>query len=379
VTTPAGLARALEAKGALPPEWARTVAAVDRALFVPDRTPDLDGAPGLDRDADPAGWLAAVYADRPIVTRVNHAGLPVSSTSAPSLMLEMLALLRAEPGQDVLEIGTGTGYNAAWLTHRLGAGHVTSVEYDPETAAHAERNLHNAGLRPRLRVGDGLKGRPGDAPYDRVLATCTVSEVPYPWVAQTRPGGRIVTPWGNGLYAGSLAALTVIADGTAYGSFHGNPDFMFAHRHRPPRHPIHHVYRGQTGTPGRTRTDPRHLLTDDALFFLSLTVPQAATAWHPAPDNTGEATLWLLADDARSWATAEYVPGPDHGQRTYATDQFGPRKLWDEAETAYRHWHDLGAPARDRFGITIDPDGQHVWLDTPATLITGPAFTPAGG
>jgi hypothetical protein len=52
--------------------------------------------------------------------------------------------------------------------------------------------------------------------------------------------------------------------------------------------------------------------------------------------------------------------------------------LWDEAETAYKHWRDLGAPQRARFGLTLDPDGQHIWLDTPTTLITGPAFTPTG-
>ncbi|MGW2512545.1 hypothetical protein ACWC0A_24785 [Streptomyces scopuliridis] len=86
-------------------------------------------------------------------------------------------------------------------------------------------------------------------------------------------------------------------------------------------------------------------------------------AWHllvEAEDGSGEATLWLLADDRRSWA-AEYVPGAGE----YAIGQYGPRRLWEEAERAYRLWTDRGSPPRDRAGLTVTRNGSLVWLDSP--------------
>ncbi|MFI7238826.1 hypothetical protein [Streptomyces cyaneofuscatus] len=87
-------------------------------------------------------------------------------------------------------------------------------------------------------------------------------------------------------------------------------------------------------------------------------------AWHlpvTADDGSGEITLWILADDRTSWACADYTPDG----REYAVVQYGPRKLWDEAEAAYRTWDALGRPSRDRAGLSVTAHGQEVWLDTP--------------
>jgi protein-L-isoaspartate(D-aspartate) O-methyltransferase len=109
----------------------------------------------------------------------------------------MLAALDAEPGMRGLEIGTGTGYNAALLAHRLGAQTITSVEIDPALAEHARRALTAIGYLVTVITGDGALGYSPGAPYDRIISTAAVREVPYPWVAQTRPGGTILTPWGT--------------------------------------------------------------------------------------------------------------------------------------------------------------------------------------
>lgn len=80
----------------------------------------------------------------------------------------------------------------------------------------------------------------------------------------------------------------------------------------------------------------------------------------PSPDDgSGEATLWLLADDRLSWASVDYAPGVD----AYDVEQYGPRRLWDEGEAAWQWWDENGQPARDRFALTIDAGGQRVRLE----------------
>ena len=82
------------------------------------------------------------------------------------------------------------------LAHRLGADHVTSIEVDPDVAALARTALLDTGYGEVCTVtGDGALGYPPAAPYDRIMATAAAHRIPYPWVAQTRPGGRILLPW----------------------------------------------------------------------------------------------------------------------------------------------------------------------------------------
>ncbi|HEU0089681.1 MAG TPA: methyltransferase domain-containing protein [Pseudonocardiaceae bacterium] len=130
----------------------------------------------------------------------------------------MLEAGRVEPGMRVLEIGTGTGYTAALLAHRLGPRHVTTLEVDPELAARARAALRPAGYgEVTVLTGDGAAGHLEGAPYGRVLSTVAASRVPYPWVAQTRPGGLVLTPWNSAFKPAGLLSLSVAGDGIAAG------------------------------------------------------------------------------------------------------------------------------------------------------------------
>jgi protein-L-isoaspartate O-methyltransferase len=126
--------------------------------------------------------------------------LCTSSASKPELVLGMLAALDIHDGHTVLEIGTGTGYNAALLAARLGAPNVTTVEVGLVLAGRARTALLATDLLVRVVIGDGIHGHPDGAPYDRVIATVAVrvGEFPYVWVDQTRPGGVIVSPMRTG-------------------------------------------------------------------------------------------------------------------------------------------------------------------------------------
>jgi protein-L-isoaspartate(D-aspartate) O-methyltransferase len=200
---------------------------VDRRLFVPDVVWVVrDGRhERLSRREEPDAWERLVASeDAAITTKLKDGIWPVSSSSAPSVMARMIEVLAVEPGMKVLEIGTGTGYNAACLA-ALGA-EVVSVEIDPDLADQARGALRDAGAgRVVVLTGDGALGAPADAPFDRVVATAAVHTVPYAWVQQTRDGGRIVTPYTGENHRGALLVLTV-RGGTAAGGVAGDAAFM---------------------------------------------------------------------------------------------------------------------------------------------------------
>jgi protein-L-isoaspartate(D-aspartate) O-methyltransferase len=140
--------------------------------------------------------VEAAYRDEAIVTKRNAYGVPVSSSSQPTIMAFMLDQLDLAPGHRVLEIGAGTGYNAALLAHLVGpAGAVVSVEIDPEAAQRARASLTGAGY-PQVTVicADGAQGHAAAAPYDRLIATVGVWDLAPAWLDQLAPGARIVVP-----------------------------------------------------------------------------------------------------------------------------------------------------------------------------------------
>jgi protein-L-isoaspartate(D-aspartate) O-methyltransferase len=152
--------------------------AVPRHLFLPELPPE------------------ETYRDAAIVTKRDAAGQPISSSSQPAIMAIMLDQLDLAPGQRVLEIGAGTGYNAALISHIVGEkGQVTSVDIDPELVALAREHLASAGYEAvTVACSDGAGGYPARAPYDRVIATVGVADLAPAWLEQAVPRARIVVP-----------------------------------------------------------------------------------------------------------------------------------------------------------------------------------------
>ncbi|MEU9441486.1 methyltransferase domain-containing protein [Streptomyces sp. NPDC048304] len=204
----AALVREIDAEEAWSgdPVWREAFAAVPRHLFVPYYY--VAGPRGYERrwgeSPDPearARWVRGAYEDVPLVTRLRDGEL-VSSSSQPSLMARMLVALEVADGARVLEVGAGTGYNAALLAHRLGDdGLVTTVDLEPEITESARQHLAAAGHHPAVVTGDGTRGVPERAPFDRIIATCELTTVPRAWLAQCRPDGRILAPLATGLLA----------------------------------------------------------------------------------------------------------------------------------------------------------------------------------
>ncbi len=136
------------------------------------------------------------YLDDAIVTKRDAEGQPISSSSQPAIMAIMLDQLDLAPGQRVLEIGAGTGYNAALISHIVGpSGTVVSVDIQADLVEAAREHLASAGYSDVTVVAaDGAEGYPPGAPYDRVIATVGVSDLAPAWLQQTGPDARIVVP-----------------------------------------------------------------------------------------------------------------------------------------------------------------------------------------
>ncbi|MFB6362172.1 MAG: protein-L-isoaspartate(D-aspartate) O-methyltransferase [Halobacteriales archaeon] len=140
----------------------------------------------------PEDSRSSAYEDRP---------LPIGNgqtISAPHMVAEMLDVLALEPGETVLEIGTGCGYHAAVTAEVVGADNVYSVEYDADLAERARRTLAELGYEAiSVRAGDGHAGWPEYAPYDAAYLTCAAEEFPDAVVDQVRARGQLLAPIGT--------------------------------------------------------------------------------------------------------------------------------------------------------------------------------------
>lgn len=340
------------------PGWLEAVQHVPRQALVPDGW--FDGIDGRVTSADLLAeeWLDTLYHDVTIVTREDDEGRPTSSSTKPSIVAAMLDFLHVEDRSDVLEIGTGTGYSTALLCHRLGSEHVTSIDNQADLIELARRRIAKIGYEPTLAHIHGADGYPARAPYDRVIGTVFTWPVPLKWVEQTRPGGRIVAVVPTG-----VVGLTIREDGSAAGRYHrGGFGFMPMRGHT-------RVYLSeqesvgvlsQDGT-GRAWRYPPDILAAGADLAFALLAHSTAAPYHYADWWVREpAGMVVRIVDAADMSWVRIDAGSPQ------VLQGGPRRLWDEIEALYEQWCQLGAPARERFGLTVTPDGIHtLWLDDP--------------
>lgn len=370
------LADALTAAGELTDqEWRRSMHAVPRHLFIPERGYALpsdyqQGPPArsIDRAADPGGWWNAVYSNMSVITQrddgtgdpASAEGSASSSNSAPGVVFDFLELLAPVRGERILDIGTGTGWTAALLADRVGSENVTSVEVDPRVAAQAAANIRTAGYTPTLIVGDGVAGWPPGTPYDAIHVTAGVSDIPFEWIRQLRPGGRTVLPWTSGT-AGFKVLLRADPDGdTAVGTFHGGAAYMMLRSQRPVPTGKHHRDQAEVTT---TRLDPAIVMDAEvgADLALSMNVPRLAMIRMFNAEGQKSCFLAEANHPQGSWATCDHSPTGEH-----TVTQYGHRRLWDEVEAAFLQWKRQGRPSPDDFRLVVTRDGQRICLAQPA-------------
>lgn len=354
--------------------WAAALLAVPRHAFV---SAFYEHCPGGGWEVVSAAspdtrsrWLDAVYANRSLVTQVgavpdggrDRTG-PTSSSSAPGLMVRMLETLEVRPGDRVLEIGTGTGYNAALLSHELGDENVFSIDVDPELVEHARNRLAEIGFRPHLVATDGATGLAEGAPYECIIATCAVSRVPWVWAEQTTHDGRVLVDLKIHAVVGNLVLLHRHKDRLEGWFDRGQATFM--HIRSPRIRPVRTdpVRRDHSAAVRRTTREELERVWEigPLWFLLHLGEPGRVEFGYAREPETGlPGPLFLVSQDGSWCEVSSEVDG------TRMVVEGGPRRLWAAVEDTARFWRDQGRPGWDRFGLTVlSDDEQYVWLDRP--------------
>ncbi|MGH3621792.1 MAG: methyltransferase domain-containing protein, partial [Sciscionella sp.] len=343
------------------PALAAALTAVPRHALMPcfyQQTPDWTRVDST----DPA-YYDTVYSNTTLITALADLGAgidePMSSSSQPSLMIRMLEALQLRDGQRVLEIGTGTGYNAALVSHRLGEANVFSVDVDAGLVATATDRLAAIGYRPTLAVADGAAGLPEHAPFDAIIATCSVPAIPSAWIEQVTEGGTVLADVKVQNTAGNLVQLRR----------HGQHGVgRFAARYAafmPLRHTVHdtaahaaatrvatgHQPAADDAVPARD-TDALILPTQQTLpwFLTALRLPVAVTFGYTInPERHEPSQLHLYAADG----STSHVTIAHHPER-HRVAETGPQRLWTHVEDAHRQWTEWGQPGWERLGLTVD-------------------------
>lgn len=353
------------------PRWSAAFRDIPRDAFVPYYYKPHPDRPGWRVVRRPSlEWAEGVYSMDALITQLDGDDAPAnadtvqgsvtSSSSAPSLMAVMLDALDVHDGHRVHEVGTGTGYNTALLCHRLGDDRVASVDVDAGLVERARQRLAAFDYHPHLYAGDGRKGCPEWAPYDRIMATVGIAAVPREWIDQTRDGGKILVPYDRHGRGGLLALLTA-HQGRAQGPFLADCGWFMPTR-AADTDAAFRAFREVADYQGARRAT--NLAADDATdttqpheFFLALR-SGGFDYMTFTPDDGGPTQTWL-ANRAGSW-----ICHTCNADGTHTVRQGGPMRLWDHIETAHHEWHQLGQPVRERFGLTVQGDGTHtLWLD----------------
>jgi len=194
-----GMVAQIESYADLTPEWAIGDGFDPEVLAAMRRTPRHAFVPAEVRDF--------AYTDQPLPIGYGQ------TISQPFIVALMTELLDVEPGDRVLEVGTGSGYQAAVLAEL--AGEVRSIEIVPALGEHAAATLRSLDYaNVTTTIGDGYHGWPEHAPYDGIVVTAAASHVPAPLVAQLAPGGRMVMPIGGAFATQQLMLIEKRPDGT---------------------------------------------------------------------------------------------------------------------------------------------------------------------
>jgi methyltransferase of ATP-grasp peptide maturase system len=364
------------------PEWRAALADVPRDLFVPYFFVSLTDRPGWRIVEHPdAEWAQRVLSNRALITQLNGndeaaealrrgelvEGRSTSSSSQPSLMVLMLEELGVHNELRVLEIGTGSGYNAALLCHRLNASNVVTIDLDTAITDRARTRLAQLGYHPQVVTADGMNGCPELAPFDRLMGTVAIPRLPRAWIEQTRDGGQILFPLDTRNGGGIMPLLTVAGD-AAEGRF--LPDFggFMPVREQQRQDAALAAFQTVTEDQGDERTTALALdvVTDDAgpFEFFGALFTGGYDCLTFTPDVGGPAETWIAHADG-SWVCHINATGS-----TYRVRQGGPQRLWDRIEDLHEEWNNLGRPARHRFGLTVTHDAHTVWLDHPGSGYT---------
>lgn len=353
--------------------WRTAVEQVWRHEFVPAYFRNEGGNPTLWRmlnSFDGAEWLDGIYKNASLVTRLDPGtskavdggwtGVPASSSTAPGVMLRMLEALDPAPDHTVLEVGTGTAWNAALLAHRLDKGQfLTTADIDADLVLAARGRLKARGSKATVLACDATAHR-WSTPFDRVIVTCGLPRIPETLRTAVAPGGRVVANLMGPLSAG-LAVLDATSDQTLEGRFHPRGGSFMPARHDADD-PVLPPAADHGTTRAGTATVPLNSIDSYPFQFL-LAAHLPGLQLQYGTDNGYEIRRLVLPDGSES--DASYRNGEP---LTYL--ERGSREIWPLVERCWRWFAANDCPAWDHFGLTITPGGHLFWFEEPDQVLT---------
>jgi protein-L-isoaspartate(D-aspartate) O-methyltransferase len=316
----------------------------------------------------PGHPVGDVYEDAAIMTKVLEGGVAVSSSSQPAIMAIMLQQLQVRPGHRVLEIGAGTGYNAALLSRLAGRdGHVVTMDIDDDTCQEARAHLAAAGAAGvEVVQGDGAGGWPDGAPYDRVILAVSSSDIAPAWRDQLVEGGVVVLPL---VLAGPMQLCVafqrsgsgfVSTDVTCCGFMPLRGAMAVAAE--PPERPLT-VWLREEGRPAG-HTVSHADLVEGFETWLALT-ENAYVRRVSAPEDPP--SFGLHDEHGLALVTGA---GREHPVLVYGEGEAAARRLVE----AHVRWS-RGRPRIDRFHVTAHRSGKEPALSDEARVLHRPNFT----
>jgi protein-L-isoaspartate(D-aspartate) O-methyltransferase len=307
----------------------------------------------------PDAWIDAIYRDAPLVTLIDERNFPASSSSAPAAMAMMLEALMVQPGMRVLEISTGTGYNAAMLAYLVGdPALVTTIDMEESLARSAQQVLEAIIGPVRVQVGDGYNGVPLHAPYDRIIATASASTIPAAWYEQLAPDGCLVMILQGSLQKTSFLVIEKQADGRATGRF--DPRYLYFIPMRSASRATNPVRRLLQQPPvQRIVQENNEKATDlfeNAAFhwFLQWAVPGITMRKAKMKAKDGETLIPFvtIVNGQESTIVQPYLQGS-----VWSGYERGHGGLWETVLQVYQEWVSIGRP--DQSAYHVEWNQQH--------------------
>ncbi len=246
---------------------------------------------------------------------------------------------------------------------------------DAELVTATRERLAVIGYHPRLAVCDGIDGWPEHAPYNRIIVTCSVPSIPWSWAQQLTVGGKVLADLKLNTGAGNLVFLHRYVDRlegrftTRWAAFMGMRHLCDTAASR--------ASKAEPSQRRVTTTLAQPWNTDREVWLLAcLHLPSGLRHGYTFDPATRIPKAATLSAPDGSWCEVELTTDDSAFRQVW---EGGPTRLWVHVERAYDSWHLWDKPTWERFGLTVTPDIQVIWLDEPHNVVSGSSRFPLGG
>jgi len=316
---------------------------------------------------DTEEWYQRIYSNRSFVTLVDPVGRSMSSSSQPCAMAQMLSVLDVHPGQRILEIGTGTGYNAAMLACLTGdPSLVITIDIEARITEQAQKALSATGYGAiTVLTGDRREGYAPGAPYDRIIATASTPTVPVSWKEQLSHEGILVAVLQPGIAMGGGVLQAIKHEEHLLGQLLYEVTFMPLHDEQfeqlPSRvpHINMHIPVMEIFSFADHLFDPKVIWTPSFQFFLYATYPKLQIV-EQQREPSDRHIYTLFFDEKEPDNYISFFKDQD----THKVEMRGKkaRALWTQLIRAYTLWNNVGQPAITTYHFEMDREEQWYFL-----------------